>query len=1321
METPPVIRPRMDAERSPVSTVRHSTPSLENLANLELATPRMLRHTQSPDVVVLPQTQQSAHQFPHLAHHHAHIDSKGSPRYVAGPAHTPVVPANDTFRELKPLPIQPNLYAADVSKLVRQPAHPNLLPSPNVVPGVVPASTTHHKSLSLTHSGHTRSLGQNPLQNSHSRHPSQNLAPEKHSRSSSNHQNDPGFQHPPSEKSLAPQQFHRKSIGDWDFVKTIGAGSMGKVKLAQHNRTREMCAVKIVPRAAKLYQRAHSNDWPPLSPAEAQQRQKELDKEIARDKRTIREGALGRLLFHPYICRLYEMVPMTNHYYMLFELVEGGQMLDYIVAHGSLKERIARKFGRGIASALVYCHKNNVVHRDLKIENIMINSKGDIKIIDFGLSNLYSPKSQLKTYCGSLYFAAPELLCAKPYTGPEVDIWSFGVVLYVLLCGKVPFDDTSVPELHEKIKKGKVQYPDFLSSECVSLLSRMLVVDPLKRATLYEVCQHSWINRGYDLPVNSYLPPRTPLTLPLDPEIINTIAAFDLGTPSQITQDLTNILNSVPYQISCENWQNVTRLGREYDTASNARILADPTAGFHPLISIYYLVDEMRKRKVAKEEALRKQALASSQNPPLEPSLPSNAMNHPLQYPSPPVLRGDSPRNAVPALANDQRAPSNPERIPSPPTTSSRPRTPMKASAPFGGRASPRLPFPEPSHVSSISAAHERSGQSSPVPATSDSTSSVQVPPQQPLSPRLQASHDQDTERSPVKGFNSLLRRISTKKQGISSQVDATTPDLPSAQFDQGPQLPRAPHLVVTDTGNDKFQSPDSPGHSSMRRGTSMKVTANEKMTPTKPLSNVADRPNLPIQAPMAPIRGPGHSRSTSAHVFARTERPLPNTGAPPLPALGAAAVIALQRQNGLVDSSMGEQQRSLTAKASSAGHKMHPNARAKSMGDSMRRDPIYSGTRLEKPPLPDAMALQNSDDEAQGSRPPPQDSEAFFDEVTLDDVATKRLPYLTEDEIMSQFANTPPGSMPSIEHCKTLFLKGFFSVQTTSTKPLPVIRYNIIRVLSRLGVKYQEMKGGFVCEHTPSLQAHYELDAGETRLDSGGSHQAGQVSLDEMTDDAVLNTQKSQKSTLSSNDFDDDEATTPHKSTEQSPSSRTPRRRPSWNLASQAVSPSVNNAAFTKTHRVSNSVGGHRRKFSIGNSLLNTYRKRSDSLTAMPPNTPSAVRTGRELDEGEDDGGRQARQHSFDDSVDSLSGVNVGGGSDMLISSRIEHKARHQHSSSMVGAPAPRAKRSPLKFEIHIVRVPLVGMHGVQFKKLLGNTWNYKTLADQILYDMNL
>lgn len=182
----------------------------------------------------------------------------------------------------------------------------------------------------------------------------------------------------------------------------------------------------------------------------------------------MREAALSMLLHHPYICGMREMIVHAHHYYMVFEYVNGGQMLDYIISHGRLRERVARKFARQIGSALDYCHKNSVVHRDLKIENILISQTGNIKIIDFGLSNLFDPVNHLSTFCGSLYFAAPELLNAKVYTGPEVDVWSFGVVLYVLVCGKVPFDDQSMPALHAKIKRGMVEYPVWLSAGAYS-------------------------------------------------------------------------------------------------------------------------------------------------------------------------------------------------------------------------------------------------------------------------------------------------------------------------------------------------------------------------------------------------------------------------------------------------------------------------------------------------------------------------------------------------------------------------------------------------------------------------------------------------------------------------------------------------------------------------------------------------------------------------------------------------------------------------------------------------------------------------------------
>ncbi len=244
---------------------------------------------------------------------------------------------------------------------------------------------------------------------------------------------------------------------------------MGKVKIARNLETGEqVCtiyadltssiswlnnllqvAIKIVPRQSTDEHRSQQD-----------RERADHSKEI----RTAREAAIVTLVSHPYICGMRDVVRTNYHWYMLCEYVNGGQMLDYIISHGRLKEKQARKFGRQIASALDYCHRNSIVHRDLKIENILISKTGDIKIIDFGLSNLFSPRTQLKTFCGSLYFAAPELLQAKQYTGPEVDVWSFGIVLYVLVCGKVPFDDQSMPQLHAKIKKGVVEYPPWLST-----------------------------------------------------------------------------------------------------------------------------------------------------------------------------------------------------------------------------------------------------------------------------------------------------------------------------------------------------------------------------------------------------------------------------------------------------------------------------------------------------------------------------------------------------------------------------------------------------------------------------------------------------------------------------------------------------------------------------------------------------------------------------------------------------------------------------------------------------------------------------------------
>ncbi|CEG70085.1 Putative CAMK/CAMKL/KIN1 protein kinase [Rhizopus microsporus] len=428
--------------------------------------------------------------------------------------------------------------------------------------------------------------------------------------------------------SLPPVQFSDKTvrrsrsrhqvqqIGNYViYKKTLGSGSMGTVKLAESlsPKDHQLYAVKIMPKInLDLPVNGNSKD-PKDTPRE-------------REQRTVREMAIMHLLRHPNICQLKEWIVHGDHYYMFLEYIEGGQLLDYIIGHGKLREKLARKFARQIASALDYCHRNSIVHRDLKIENILLTNNEEIKIIDFGLSNIYSPRKLLNTFCGSLYFAAPELLQAKNYTGPEVDVWSFGVVLYVLVCGRVPFDDTSLPALHEKIKAGQVEYPDHLSRECVDLLSKILVVDPRKRETLSNVIRHPWMNKGYDELVSNHLPHRQPLHK-IDRQVVQGMQGFGLGLPEEIGHKLEQIIRSPEYQYAAkqidQNYQDnhnntessqqqqqqqqqhnsLTRWRRTVSIRRTASSLHskprdDPQslpAMYDPLISIYYLVKERRE------------------------------------------------------------------------------------------------------------------------------------------------------------------------------------------------------------------------------------------------------------------------------------------------------------------------------------------------------------------------------------------------------------------------------------------------------------------------------------------------------------------------------------------------------------------------------------------------------------------------------------------------------------------------------------------------------------------------------------------------------
>ncbi|XP_027991420.1 MAP/microtubule affinity-regulating kinase 3 isoform X5 [Eptesicus fuscus] len=268
--------------------------------------------------------------------------------------------------------------------------------------------------------------------------------------------------------SCADEQPH---IGNYRLLKTIGKGNFAKVKLARHILTGREVAIKII-------------DKTQLNPTSLQ--------------KLFREVRIMKILNHPNIVKLFEVIETDKTLYLIMEYASGGEVFDYLVAHGRMKEKEARAKFRQIVSAVQYCHQKRIVHRDLKAENLLLDADMNIKIADFGFSNEFTVGSKLDTFCGSPPYAAPELFQGKKYDGPEVDVWSLGVILYTLVSGSLPFDGQNLKELRERVLRGKYRIPFYMSTDCENLLKRFLVLNPIKRGTLEQIMKDRWINAGHE-------------------------------------------------------------------------------------------------------------------------------------------------------------------------------------------------------------------------------------------------------------------------------------------------------------------------------------------------------------------------------------------------------------------------------------------------------------------------------------------------------------------------------------------------------------------------------------------------------------------------------------------------------------------------------------------------------------------------------------------------------------------------------------------------------------------------------------------------------
>ncbi|KAK2145177.1 hypothetical protein LSH36_697g03142 [Paralvinella palmiformis] len=260
-------------------------------------------------------------------------------------------------------------------------------------------------------------------------------------------------------------------IGKYRLIKTIGKGNFAKVKLAKHVLTGKEVAIKII-------------DKTQLNPSSLQ--------------KLFREVKIMKELDHPNIVKLFEVIETEKTLYLVMEYASGGEVFDYLVAHGRMKEKEARSKFRQIVSAVQYCHQKRIVHRDLKAENLLLDNDMNIKIADFGFSNSFTPGNKLDTFCGSPPYAAPELFQGKKYDGPEVDVWSLGVILYTLVSGSLPFDGQNLKELRERVLRGKYRIPFYMSTDCENLLKKFLVLNPTKRASLENTMRDRWMNIGYE-------------------------------------------------------------------------------------------------------------------------------------------------------------------------------------------------------------------------------------------------------------------------------------------------------------------------------------------------------------------------------------------------------------------------------------------------------------------------------------------------------------------------------------------------------------------------------------------------------------------------------------------------------------------------------------------------------------------------------------------------------------------------------------------------------------------------------------------------------
>jgi MAP/microtubule affinity-regulating kinase len=238
------------------------------------------------------------------------------------------------------------------------------------------------------------------------------------------------------------------------------------------------------------------------------------------------EVALMRVLEHPHVVRLFQVIEADQHIYLVMERASGGTLWRILLS-GHLKEKKARRMFQQLVWAVGYCHSRGIAHRDLKPDNILLDEADNVKLADFGLATWFMPGQKLEQVCGALAFRAPEIYLGRKYEGPQVDVWSLGIILYFMLAGALPFKGTTFGQLKMKVLKGRYALPYHLSASGGNLIHCLLSHDPARRPTVEDVLLHPWLSNTKECPPRTHSSHMLPNHLDPSTLLVMTDMGFD--------------------------------------------------------------------------------------------------------------------------------------------------------------------------------------------------------------------------------------------------------------------------------------------------------------------------------------------------------------------------------------------------------------------------------------------------------------------------------------------------------------------------------------------------------------------------------------------------------------------------------------------------------------------------------------------------------------------------------------------------------------------------------------------------------------------------